>query len=152
MGPRSVERPFAVILIATFQFVKAAFLLTVAAFLWLDPDALPHSQGFTEMLFIAAHGKDLSGFLVPAFGVYVAYIGVSLLRLRPRTRRNLAVSSAITVAVSLQRLGLFGESSMTSEFNRQTLYILILLDFTVYVYLAFHPEIARTFKQKAQLR
>jgi hypothetical protein len=146
MGLQRVERPFAVILIASFQFAKAAFLLTVAALLWLAPDALPNSQTFTDLLFIAAHGKDLPGFLVPVFGLYVAYIGISLLRLRPAARRNLAVSSAITIAVSLQRLGFFGESSMTSHFDRQALYILILLDFAVYVYLAFHPEIARSFK------
>ena len=147
MGPQRVDRPFAVILIASFQFAKAAFLLTVAAFLWLAPDALPHSHAFTEMLFIAAHGRDLSGVLVPIFGVYVVYIGVCLLRLRPRTRRNVAISSAITVAVSLQRLGLFGESTMTSHFDREALYILILLDLAVYIYLAFHPEIARSFKR-----
>jgi len=145
MGPQKIERPFALYLIAGFQFLKAGFLLTAAAFLWLAPDSLPHSQAFTQMLFIAAHGRDISGVLVPLFGLYVAWIGIGLLHLRPSTRRNLAISSAFTVAFALQRLGLFGETDMTSKFDRQTLYILILIDLTVYIYLAFHPAIIRTF-------
>ena len=147
MGPQKVERPFALYLIAGFQFLKAAFLLIVAAFLWLAPDSLPQSAAFTQMLFIAAHGRDVSGVVVPGFGLYVAWVGIGLLRLRPRVRRNLAISSAFTVAFALQRLGLFGETNMTSEFDRQTLYILILLDLAVYIYLAFHPDITSSFNR-----
>ncbi len=140
-----VDRPRAVTLIAAFQFLKAAFLLVVAAFLWLAPDALPHSEGYSQVLFIAAHGKDLSGILVPIFACYLIYIGFGLVRLRPSVRTNLAISSAITIALSLQRLGLFGESDMTSVLDRQTLYILILLDFAIYIYLVYHPGITKSF-------
>ena len=145
MGPHKTERPLPIILIAAFEFAKGAFLLIVAAFLWLAPDALPHSEGFTQMLFIAAHGRDISGVLIPVFGLYVVWVGAGLLLLRRGTRRNLAISSAFTVAFALQRLGLFGETDMTSKFDRQTLYILILIDLTVYIYLAFHPAIVSTF-------
>jgi hypothetical protein len=146
MEPQRVQRPLPVIFIALFQFSKAAFLLIVAAFLWLSPESLPHSGAFSQVLFIAAHGKDLSGVLVPLFACYVAYVGWGLLRLRPSIRRTLAVSSAITIAVSLNRLGVFGESSVTNDFQREALYMLILLDLAVYIYLVFHPEIARSFK------
>ncbi len=130
-----------------FQFVKAAFLLTVAALLWLSPESLPHSAAFTQVFFIAAHGKDLPGVLVPIFGCYVAYVGVGLWKLRPSIRRTLAVSSAITIAVSLNRLGVFGETGVTDSFQRQALYVLILLDLAVYIYLVYHPDIVRSFKR-----
>jgi hypothetical protein len=144
MGPKRVERPTPVILIAMFQFLKAGFLLGVAGFLWLAPNSLPNSAAFEQMLFIAAHGKNISGVLVPIFGCYLIYIGVGLIRLRPGIRKNLALSSAITICGSLWKLGLFGESHMTSQFDRQTFYILILLDF------AYHPEIVRCFKVQSR--
>jgi len=151
MRPQQVDRPFPLVLIASFQFLKAGFLIGVAALLWIAPEMLPHSSTFSQMLFIAAHGKDISGFLVPFFGLYVAYVGYGLSMMRPSFRRNLAISSAITIAVSLQRLGLFGESSMTSQVDRQTLYILILIDLTIYIYLAYHPEIASSFERQKKL-
>jgi hypothetical protein len=146
MGPHKVDRPVPVIFIACFQFLKAGFLLTVAGFLWLAPDLLPNSAAFSKMLFVAAHGKDLSGYLIPIIGCYVAYVGVGIFQLKPSIRKNLAISSVITICLSLRRLGLFGESAITSRTDRQTLYILILLDLAIYVYLAFHPEIVRCFK------
>jgi len=148
MGPQRVDRPLPVIAIASFQFAKGAFLLIVAAYLWLAPDALPYSETFSQLLFIAAHGKDISGIFVPLFGLYLIYVGVQLLRLRPQTRRNLAISSAITIVLSLQRLGVFGETDMHSYVDHEALYLLILSDLTIYIYLAFHPEILRTFKRK----
>ena len=146
--PQRFERPIPVVIIAMFQFAKAAFLIVVAAFLWLDPDALPHSDAFSQLFFIAAHGRNLPGLFVPIFGLYFAYIGVGLMRLRKSVRLNLAISSVITICVSIQRLGLLGETNMTSQFDHQTLYILILLDLTVYFYLAFHPEITRCFNRQ----
>jgi hypothetical protein len=142
-----VRPPFQVVLIAVFQFLKAGFLLFVAGYLLVAPESLPHSAEFSQVLTIAAHGKDLTGILVPAFGFYLIYIGVALLLLRKRTRRNLAISSVITICVSLDRLGIFGDTSLTSQFDRETLYILILTDLAVYIYLAFHPEINRTFNR-----
>ena len=145
MRTRQVDRPLQVVLIASFQFLKAAFLIGVAALLWLAPNSLPNSIAFSQMLFIAAHGRDLSGVLVPIFGLYVAYVGCGIYMMRPSIRRTLAFSSAITVALSLQRLGIFGETTMTDPLDRQTLYILVLLDLAIYIYLVFHPEIIRTF-------
>ena len=81
-------------------------------------------------------------------GFYLIYVGIQLLRLRPSTRRNLAISSAITIVLSLQRLGVFGETDMRSNVDHEALYIVILCDATIYIYLAFHPEILRTFKRK----
>jgi len=150
MRPHRVDRPVPVVLIATFQFLKAAFLLAVAGFLWLAPASLPNSAGFSQLLFIAAHGKELSGYFVPVFGCYLIYIGIGLLRLRPGVRINLAISSVITIAVSLQRLGLFGETGATTNLDHQTLYILILLDLVIYIYLVFHPEIVECFKSQSR--
>jgi len=147
---KRVDRPTPVILIASFQFLKAGFLLTVAGFLWLAPDLLPSSAAFSKMLFIAAHGKEISGVLVPVFGCYVAYVGVGIFKMRPSIRRTLAISSAITICLSLRRLGVFGgESTITSQLDRQAVYILILLDLAIYIYLAFHPELVRCFKPKS---
>ena len=148
MRSQHIDRPFPVVLIATFQFIKAGFLIAVSAFLWLAPNYLPHSAAFTKMLFIAAHGKDVSGYLVPIFGAYVAYVGCGMYMMRPSTRTTLAISSAITVAVSLGRLGVFGDTTMTDQLDRQALYILILLDLAIYIYLAFHPEIVRSFESR----
>jgi len=144
---RPLHRPFQIVLVSGFQFLKGGFLLLVAGFLWLAPDQLPNSEAFSQMLLIAAHGKTLPAILVPAFGLWVCWVGFGLWRMRRRVRRNLAISSVLTIALSLQRLGLFGESSMTSEADRQSLYILILLDLAVYIYLAFHPAITRSFEQ-----
>jgi hypothetical protein len=140
-----VHPPFQIVLIAAFQFIKAGFLLCAAGILLFSPESLGQSDTFSQLLLIAAHGKTLSGYLVPAFGFYLLYIGFSLLRMRKKTQRNLAISSVITICGSLQRLGVFGESTLTSQFDRQTLYILILLDLAVYIYLAFHPEITGSF-------
>jgi hypothetical protein len=148
MGPKRVDRPAPVIAIACFQFAKGAFLLTVAAFLAFAPDSLPYTRLFSQLFFIAARGRNVSGVLVPLLGLYLIHIGVQLLRLRPTTRRNLAISSAITIVLSLQRLGVFGDSDMRSNFDHEALYIVILADLTVYIYLAFHPEILRIFKRK----
>ena len=148
MPRQQVDRPFQVILIASFQFLKAAFLIVVSAFLWLSPTSLPDSAAFTQLLFIAAHGKDVSGYLVPIFGAYVAYVGYGIYMMRPSTRTTLAISSAITVAISLKRLGVFGETSLTGQLDRQTLYILILIDLVIYLYLAFHPAIISSFDSR----
>jgi hypothetical protein len=145
---RRIDRPTPVILIACFQFLKAGFLLTVAGYLLLAPDLLPHSIAFTKMLFIAAHGRDASGVLIPVLGCYVAYVGVGIFNMRPSIRRTLAISSAITICLSLRRLGVFGEATVTSPFDRQAVYILILLDLAIYIYLAFHPELVRCFKEQ----
>jgi hypothetical protein len=144
---RPLHRPFQIGLIAGFQFLKGGFLLLVAGFLWLAPDRLPDSEAFSHMLLIAAHGKSLSGVVVPLFGLWVCWVGFGIWRMRPRVRRNLAISSALTISLSLQRLGLFGESSMSSQADRESLYILILLDLAVYIYLAFHPAITHSFEQ-----
>jgi hypothetical protein len=140
--------PPAVMLIAVFQFAKAAFLLIVSLMLWVAPEALPHTEGFEQLLYVAAHGRSVSGVLVPVFGCYVAYVGWGLVRLRKRVRRNLAISSALTIGLSLQRLGVFGDTDMHGQLDRQTLYILILLDLMVYIYLTFHPDITKAFTRE----
>ena len=147
MPLRMVDRPLALLFIAAFQSVKGSFLLIVAAFLWIAPDALPNSQTFTEFLYIAAHGKNVSGYLVPIFGAYLVYVGYGLFTLRPSVRTNLSFSCAITIILSLQRLGLFGQTATTNYIDRETLYILILFDFAIYIYMVFHPEIASSFER-----
>ena len=148
MRRQQADRPPQVVLIALFQFLKAGFLIGVAAFLWLAPDSLPNSVAFSHMLFLAAHGRNVSGYLVPIFGAYVAYVGCGIYMMRPSTRATLAISSAITVSVSLQRLGLFGDATVHDQVDRQTLYILVLLDLAIYIYLAFHPETVRAFESR----
>jgi len=140
-----LNRPLSLLLIACFQSLKGLFLLLVAAFLWIAPDSLPNSQTFTEFLYIAAHGKDLTGYLVPVFGAYLVYVGYGLFTLRPSVRSNLSISCAITIALSLQRLGLFGQTATTNYLDRETLCILILFDAAIYIYMVFHPEIANSF-------
>jgi hypothetical protein len=152
MPAPAIHRPLPVLLIVGFQYLKAAILLTVTAFLWLAPDALPYSDTFSQVLFIAAHGKKLPSFLVPAFALYVGFIGWRLWNLRPKTRRNLAISLSITIALSLQRLGLFGQTDLHSPIDRESLYILILFDLAIYIYLAFHPAIAESFDEARRRR
>ena len=152
MPSRQFDRPLALLLIAVFQSAKGCFLLFVAAFLWFAPDALPNSQTFTEFLYIAAHGKELTGYLVPVFGAYLVYVGYGLFTRRPSVRTNLSLSCAITIALSLQRLGLFGETATTNYVDRETLYIFILFDAAIYIYMAFHPEIASSFQRAKRPR
>ena len=145
--PQPLHRPFQIVLISGFQFLKGGFLLLVSVLFWLAPNQLPDSAAFSQLLLIAAHGKSLTGIVVPLFGLWVCWVGYGIWRMRRRVRRNLAISSVLTICVSLQRLGVFGESSMSSRADRESLYILILLDLAVYIYLAFHPEITRCFNQ-----
>jgi hypothetical protein len=145
MPQTRAHAPFQIVLIAAFQFIKAGFLLCAAALILLDPNAVRDSDTFSQLLVIATRGKNLSGILLPALGFYLIYIGFGLLRMRKKTQRNLAISSVITICGSLQRLGVFGEASLISWFDRETLYILILLDLAVYIYLAFHPDITGSF-------
>ena len=149
---KPVEKPFALYLIAAFQSLKGCFLLLVAALLWIAPDALPNSQTFTEFLYIAAHGKDLTGYLVPVFGAYLVYVGYGLFTLRRSVRTNLSLSCAVTIGVSMQRLGVFGYAGSISYLDRETLYILILFDSAIFIYMVFHPEIAGSFKSDRKPR
>jgi hypothetical protein len=151
MPSHSIDRPFQVVLIASFQFLKATILIGAAALLWFAPDVLPHTIAFSELLYIAAHGKDLNGYLVPIFGAYVAYVGWGIFTMRPGTRQTLALSSAITIAVSIYRLGYFGGPGISGTLDRESLYILMLLDLTIYIYLVFHPEIVRSFGSRRRM-
>jgi hypothetical protein len=138
---RAAKRPFAVTLIALFQFAKAVFLLIAARELGVDPTRQMRSPLTVQaLMYIAAHG-NARGVLVPIVATYIGVVGWGLWRLKQWARNLLMVTSAVTVAVWIRRLVLVDwalkSPTLKSELARQSVYIVLLMDALVFAYLAF---------------
>lgn len=149
-------RPGPITLIALFQFSKAAFLFVVVVLVWLSPEMQWGSRTFWGSVYIASHGGGLPSFLTPIVAVYAAIIGVGLWRLQRWARNLLMVTSGLSAARWLRYFSLnwaiggtgLGKhvNSLNSEFERQTVYVLVLIDIFVFLCLVYFPGVAEAFR------
>jgi hypothetical protein len=154
--PPPPRRPLPLALIVLFQFLKAAFLLLVSAVFWTGHESrLARIPDLRDLLFLASHGKDPNGLVVLVLGLYAAAIGYGLWKFR-RWARNSLVFTSLSMLVLWFAHYDFGTALPTmpaiSQVAAQTVYILLLLDFFIFMYLKFHGDTARCFppKRRAQ--
>ena len=147
-------RPLPVTILAMIQFAKAGFLLSVALLPGMGAESgIASIQDFRDLLFLASHGKDPKGLLIVLFGIYAAVIGWGLWRLKRWARNSLVLSSGLMLLFWLAHHD-FGTSILfmpgISGVEQQTVYVLLLLDFTIFTYLKFHDATARSFGPPAR--
>ena len=149
--PPPPQRPFPVTLMAFFQFAKAGFLIFIA---WLSLAGhygrLASIPNLQDLTFLASHGKDPKGMLLLFLGLYAGAIGLGLWRLRRWARNSLVFSCGLMMVLWLSHHD-FGTQILVmpaiTEVEQQTVYILLLVDFAIFMYLKFNSEIASCFKR-----
>jgi hypothetical protein len=150
--PPPTRRPAPLTLIALFQFTKGAFLVFVAALPWIGhAGGLADIPNLNDLIFLASHGKDPHGFLLVVLGLYAAAIGLGIWKLRRWARNSLVFTSLLMIVLWLAHHD-FGTALPTmpgiSRVESQTVYLLLLFDFVIFMYLKFHHETARCFPPK----
>ena len=146
------SRPASLTMIALFQFSKASFLILIAAVSWLGyAGTLTYIPNLKDLLFIASHGKDPHGIMLVVFGSYAAAIGNGIWKLRRWARNSLVFTSLCMLVLWLVHHD-FDTSIPTmpgiARVRNQTVYLLLLFDFVIFMYLKFHHETARCFPPK----
>ena len=134
---------------ALIQFLKATLLLIIAMIPFFGGEGrLAYIPDLRDIVFLASHGKDPQGVLILFLGVYAAIIGIGLWHLRRWARNSLVFSSGLMLVFWLAHHD-FDTNLLimpaVSEVAQQTVYILLALDFAIFVYLKFHTEIANAF-------
>lgn len=146
-----VGRPFPATAIALLQFAKAAFLGLVAVTARFNPDALRSIPSLPALVYLAAHGRDVAGPLLPFVAIYTAVIGWGIWRLWRWARKSLVISSGLMVGLWTRKFILdrmAGEQSFRSTEEQQAIFFLLFLDLVVIAYLAFYDDIPRAFEQQ----
>ena len=147
----ALERPFPVTVIAHFQFLKAAFLLGVAALLQFIPDAIHSMPLLPFFLYVAAHGRDTHGFLLPLAGLFVGFVGYGLWRLKPWARRSLIVSTGLMLIVWGHRFfvdQMDDVVTLRTPHEQQTVAMVLFLDAVVFLYMVAYDDIPRAFGKR----
>lgn len=142
-------RPTSLTLIALFQFGKAALLILVALLSWLGyAGTLDYIPNLKDLLFIASHGKDPHGWMLVVFGCYAAAIGRGIWNLRRWARNSLVFTSLCMLVLWLAHHD-FGTALPTmpgiGRVSSQTVYLLLLFDLVIFLYLKFHDDTVRSF-------
>jgi hypothetical protein len=142
--------PLAIIVV--FQFMKAAFLVLVAVLPWTGhASRLARMPDLRDLIFLASHGKDPNSFVLLVLGLYAYAIGYGLWNFK-RWARNSLVFTSLTMLVMWFAHYDFGTAMITmpaiSLVETQTVYLLLLFDFFIFMYLKFHNETARCFPKK----
>jgi hypothetical protein len=154
--PRPPRRPLPVTVIVLFQFLKAAFLVFVAVLPWTGhASRLASIPQLRDLIFLASHGKDPNGLVLLVLGIYAAAIGCGLWNLRRWARNSLVFTSLLMLVLWFAHYD-FGTALPTmpaiSLVATQTVYVLLLLDFVIFMYLKFHHDTARCFPAKPRNR
>jgi hypothetical protein len=149
-------RPWPVTLIAVFQFSKSAFLFVLVALVWRSAGMQWGSNTFWGMAYIASHGGGAASFLTPLLATYAGIVGIGLWRLQKWARNLLMVTSGVSAIRWLRYFAINWTisgtelsrhvQSLNSEFQRQTVYVLVFLDAFVFLCLAFFPGVADAFR------
>ncbi len=146
-----IERPSPVTVIAHLQFAKAAFLLGVAALLHFIPDAIHSMPLLPFFVYVAAHGRNTHGFLLPLAGLFVGFVGYGLWRLKPWARRSLIASTALMLIVWGHRFfvdHMDGVVTLRTPHEQQAVSMLLFLDAVVFLYMVAYDDIPRAFGKR----
>ncbi len=146
------RRPLPLILITLLQFIKAAFLVLVAVLPWTGHGSrLAKVPDLRDLIFLATHGKEPNGLVLLVLGLYAYAIGWGLWNFRRWARNSLVFTSLLMLVLWFAHYD-FGTPVITmpaiSLVEVQTVYILLLLDFFIFMYLKFHDDTARCFPAK----
>lgn len=147
-GGPAVDRPFPVTLIAWFQFAKAWFLLLVAFVSKYVPDAVRAVPTLPAFVYVAAHGRNTNGYLLPAIGIYMGIVGWGLWRLKRWARRSLVASTGLMMAIWAYRFAAdwaAGETTLKTPLEQQTVTVLLFLDAVIFFYLVIHDDVPLAF-------
>jgi hypothetical protein len=145
---KTIRRPLPITVIASFQMGKALFLLIFAALEWLSPDSILNYPAMAGLFYIATHGRNISGVIIPILGVYFGFIGLGLWRMKNWARKNLIATSVVTIIIwgRLFFLEWVHEEPIKLGIDRSTVYSLVLLDIVIFSYLVLYGDIADRFK------
>ncbi len=138
-------RPLGITLIAGFQFLKAAVLVTTATLLREDPELVntPHSP-LAPLLYVATRGRYDSihtalagGNALPGLmlflGLYLAATGLGMLSVHAWARRTLLLNCGLTLAL-WAKATLWPDSAAASP-DMTSFYVLLAVDAAVFLYL-----------------
>ncbi len=143
-----VERPTPITMIALFQFGKAWLLLLMVVVQQYAPEALHRVPTLTALIYIAAHGRNTQGLLLPIIGIYVAIVGCGLWYLKQWARRNLIASSVVALGIwgwRFFRDWSDGTTTLRTPLEEQTVYLLVFLDLVVLLYLVAYDGVPQAF-------
>jgi len=145
-----VARPFPATMIALLQFAKASFLALIALTARFNPDALREIPSLPALIYLAAHGRDVSGPLLPLVAIYTTVIGWGIWRLWRWARKTLIISSSLMVGLWARKFILdwmAGDESFRSASEQQIIFFLLFLDLVVILYLAFYDDVPKAFNE-----
>ena len=155
LPPTLPGRPAPVTLMALLQFLKGAAMILIALPPLLGHEgSLAYIPDLRDIIFLASHGRDPHGLLLLLLGIYATMIGRGLWMLKRWARNSLMGTSGVMLVLWLAHNN-FGTPIFSmpaiSEVESQTVYILLLIDFAVFLYLKFHTETYLAFpKQKGR--
>ncbi len=152
--PPPPQRPTPLAIIVGFQLLKAVFLVLVAVVSFTGHEGrLANIPDLRDLLFLASHGKDPNSLVLLVLGIYAAVIGRGLWNLRRWARNSLVFTSLLMLVLWFAHFD-FGTALPTMPalalVETQTVYILLLLDFFIFMYLKFHHDTARCFLRRQQ--
>jgi hypothetical protein len=156
MEQQERKRPVPITVIALFQFVRACFIFFIALNAMFLPDAQLVSRTDIKILTYVLSRQNLSSsataaVFLPMVAAYLSAIGVGLWFMKKWAKNLLMITSGMTVFLWTRRLILdsaIGHVTLNTELQRQTVYIVILVDAFIFSYLAFYPDVADAFRQK----
>jgi hypothetical protein len=154
--PPLPTRPFSVAMLSIFQFSKAVFLVMVAVLAWLGlANTLSAIPRLHDLIFLAAHGKDPHGILLFVLGLYGAFVGQGLWNLK-RWARNSLFYNALFMLVFWFIHQDFGTRLFlmpgAENVEHETIYLLLLIDSAIFLFLKFHSDAADSFPKKRKRR
>jgi len=153
--PPPPRRPMPLSLIVLFQSLKATFLILVCVITWTGHEnRLANIPELRDLIFLASHGKDPKDLVLLVLGLYAAAIGYGLWNFRRWARNSLVFTSLLMLVLWFAHYD-FGTALPTmpaiSLVETQTVYILLLLDFFIFMYLKFHHDTALCFPPKQRV-
>jgi hypothetical protein len=152
--PPPPSRPTSVTLMALLQFAKGLTMISVAALPVLaSKTTLAELPDFRDLVFFASHGKDPKGLLLFVLGVYATYLGTGLWRLKRWARNSLMGTSGIMLVFYTVHFYLGVPILIMpaiSQVQQQTVYILLLFDGAIFLYLRFHSDTYLCFPKRVR--
>ncbi|HEX4005295.1 MAG TPA: hypothetical protein VHX60_03910 [Acidobacteriaceae bacterium] len=149
-------RPAIVTAIALYEFWRVLVLGTVYLMTLKDPGAQIESRTFWEVFFVLSNGALAVNYLLPITILYALAIGTTLWIRNNWGRKALIATSAWAVFRLVRYLAVFSSfASMANgmelealSFIRQCAYMLVAVNITIGLYLAFAPGVAEAFGQE----
>ena len=152
------RRPGIVTFVAVIQISRGLILGVAFALLQGFPGTNWGSLAFWGTVYVASNGAGHPGFLTPIASAYAVIVGWGLLSLRAWARRLAMLTSGITSALWIRYLVLNWVISgsdlsthvhtLDSNFARESVGMLILVDAFVFCCLTLYPDVTEAFADR----